>query len=98
MSKSFHPEDIQDYFIISSQLLELSFYLHSHILSSIGGSNGGALSPGRLCLVTKARYGYVNSPAIILRPHTFIPPDLVQEAVCLVLLPVSYISGQLREG
>lgn len=98
MSKNSGPKDIQEYFMISSQILELNFYLHSHILSSIGGSNGGALSHGRICFVSKANNGYVNAPAIVLRSPTLILPDPIHKAVCLVLLPLSYIPGQITEG
>ena len=95
LSKNNMPNDIQDYFFNSVKIHELSFRLHSKILSSAGGGSGGALTTGRIALVTKTKHGYVNAPALILRPPS---GDGGHGAVCIVLLPLSYVSDQIKEG
>ena len=62
-------EDIDTYFALSSQLLNLNSELQGHILMSPGSGGGGAVVIGRVVLVTSARrHGYVRAPAIVLRP------------------------------
>mmetsp|Transcript_23886 Transcript_23886/g.68608 ORF Transcript_23886/g.68608 Transcript_23886/m.68608 type:complete len:1498 (-) Transcript_23886:33-4526(-) len=98
-------EDIGDYFSTSGELLTLNRNILSLLLSSAGGTAGGALVPGRILLVTSARkHGYVASPAIVVKSPTVSSSSAVgsgssktsssvgkETAVCIVLLPESYV-------
>lgn len=93
-------EDLEDYFRVATRLKDLNGELLSYIMVSFGGDGSGALSPGRVLLVTAARkHGCVRAPAIILRPPMVAGSGLGRSsgvssprpAVCIVLLPESYI-------
>jgi antiviral helicase SKI2 len=98
-------EDIDEYFATSGELLALNRNILSFLLSSAGGTAGGALVPGRILLVTSARKrGYVATPAIIVKAPTTSSTVAVasggtksstsadkESTVCIVLLPESYV-------
>jgi antiviral helicase SKI2 len=92
-------EDIRDYFITSSELLATNEKLLFFVLDSVGANGGEALIPGRILFVTAARrYGYVRTPAIVLRPPVHAASNLdnisSRSVVCFVLLPKSYVALQ----
>lgn len=99
-------EDIGEYFSTSSELIGQNREILSQLLSAAGGAAGGALVPGRILLVTSAKkQGYVRTPAMVVKS-----PDAtaiaskgktsgtsstrLQSAVCIVLMPESYIPPQ----
>lgn len=97
-------EDVQDYFATSVDILTINRKLHSHILAAAGGGGGGALVTGRVLLVTNVRqYGYVKTPALVLRPPMMLNTSKqenstsigvlsgVTPCICFVLLPTSHV-------
>lgn len=91
-------EDVQEYYDASTELLTLSRRTLSYLLSTAGGTGGGALAPGRCILVTAARKsGYVRVPALVVKA----PANVVTSGgtkitsskpiICIVLLPPSYV-------
>lgn len=109
-------EDVEGYYAVCSQLLTLNRRILSFLLSSAGGTGGGALVPGRIVLVTAARrYGYVRAPAMIVRTPVLSPSSATgmatgggtstssstsgnKPAVCIVLLPESYVREEGAES
>jgi len=97
-------EDIGDYYATSVELLSLNKSILSFLLSSAGGTGGGALVPGRILLVTSARkHAYVATPAIVVKAPASTTSShpgsteasssggMKHTAVCIVLLPESYV-------
>ena len=100
-------EDIGEYFSTSGELLTLNRNILSFLLSSAGGTAGGALVPGRILLVTSARkHGYVATPAIVVKSPAVSSTSSgigsgsskssttgagKETAICIVLLPESYV-------
>mmetsp|Transcript_6609 Transcript_6609/g.14301 ORF Transcript_6609/g.14301 Transcript_6609/m.14301 type:complete len:1541 (-) Transcript_6609:94-4716(-) len=89
-------EDIEDYYFSCRNVLSSSKELLSFILSG-GGTGGGALTVGRVLLVTSARkHGLVRAPSIVLRPPALSSKPSVgnkgntDSTVCIVLMPESY--------
>ena len=104
-------EDIEEYYAASSELLSLNMQMLSYLLTSAGGTGGGALVSGRIVFVTAARKsGYVRAPALIVKPpivssgsstgmenkkNSFSSTS--KPAVCIVLLPESYVPSDSGE-
>lgn len=98
-------EDIVEYFSVCAKLLKVNKELLSHIFRSVGGTGEGSLQPGRIILVTAARnHGVVRAPALVLRPPALqgsssgrsintSSTTAAKAAVCLVLLPQSYVAA-----
>ena len=93
-------EDVQEYYDASTDLLSLSQRTLSYLLSTAGGTGGGALAPGRIVLVTAARKsGYVRAPALVVKAPagavalggTKTTTGGSKPVVCIVLLPPSYV-------
>jgi len=92
-------DDVEDYYAACRELLSLNNEMLTYILNSAGSTAGGALVPGRVLLVTSARkHGYVRAPALMLRPPVLsgsnssgIGNSKGAPAVCMVLLPESYV-------
>ncbi len=89
-------EDIEDYYFSCRNVLSSSKELLSYILSG-GGTGGGALTVGRVLLVTSARkHGLVRAPSIVLRPPALSGKPSVgntgysESIVCIVLMPQTY--------
>ena len=106
-------DDVEDYYRACSDLLSLSSELLSYVLTSAGGTGGGALVSGRVALVTSARkWGFVRSPALVVQPP--VPKTMSSTegggrptsssssggrgAICVVLLPDSYVPPSAKEG
>ena len=74
-------EDIQEYYDASTELPSLSKRTLSYLLSTAGGTGGGALTPGRIILVTAARKsGYVRVPALVVKSPTVLSALIFQES------------------
>lgn len=91
-------EDIEDYYFASRDALNANNNLLSY-LSSSGGTAGGALSVGRVVLVTSNRKQYqcVRAPSIIVRAPVASttkndPSDTT--IICMVLLPEGYTTSE----
>ena len=91
-------EDIQEYYDASTELPSLSKRTLSYLLSTAGGTGGGALTPGRIILVTAARKsGYVRVPALVVKAPTNVTapgeskPTCSKTVICLVLQPQSFV-------
>ena len=84
-------EDIEGYFLCSSDLLTMTAQTLSYLINAGGPTAGGVLVPGRLIIVTASRkkpVGYVRAPAIILKsPES----ESSKSLVCIVLLSSNFI-------
>jgi len=106
-------EDLEDYYKVCVGLKDLNADLLSYIMTSVGGDGSGVFVPGRVVLVTAARkHGCVRAPAVIVRPPVVSGSGVGRSgdgssprpAVCIVLLPESYIlsteesSGDMKKS
>ena len=90
-------EDIVDYFHASSELLASNHDALSYLINCVGETAGGALTPGRILLVTSARKkGFTRAPAIVVKAPAFSSAYDTNShpLVCIVLLPCTYTFSQ----
>jgi antiviral helicase SKI2 len=90
-------EDIVDYFLTSSELLSSNQKALTYLMNCVGETAGGALTPGRILLVTSARKkGFTRAPAIVVKAPIVSSAFNTnsQPLVCIVLLPSTYTLSQ----
>ena len=92
-------EDIEDYYFASTNALKSNHDLISYLTSS-SGTAGGALSIGRILLVTsrnRKELQYVRAPSIVVRsPVKSATKNSAAEStiVCMILLPEGFTSNE----
>ena len=95
-------DDLEEYFSVCTELLDVTQSLLTFILQSADVSADVPLQPGRIILVCAARkYGLVHAPALVLSaPSMATAPSGKDEEslICMALLPESYVPKVAGEG